>query len=205
VAHAAADAGTVEGVTFEIRPASQERFDDAAVILAPKRAGAQGCWCLSYRLPPKLNQELAGAEARGRAFEALCERDHAPGVLAYEDGDVVGWAGIAPRRELEGFDPRRFPVDPEADTWVLYCFRVRAGHGKKGVAHALIAGAIDYARFIGASTVEAYPVQTDGDRIDRTQAFSGTVAMFTRAGFAVVGDTGYKVQGHDRVVMRLAL
>lgn len=33
------------------------------------------------------------------------------------------------------------------------------------------------------------------DRIDRTQAHSGTVSMFARAGFCVVGDTGYKVHG----------
>ena len=192
-------------VAFEVRPARRDRFDDVATVLAPKRPEAQGCWCLSYRLTPKENECLAGAEARGRALAQLCAREHAPGVLAYEGDDVVGWAGMAPRSELGGFDPRRFPVDPDGDPWVLYCFRVRAGHGKKGVAHALLAGAVDYARSAGASAVEAYPVDVGSDRIDRTQAHSGTVSMFARAGFSVVGDTGYKVRGHPRMVMRRSL
>jgi hypothetical protein len=72
---------------------------------------------------------------------------------------------------------------------------VRAGHGKKGVAHALLGGAVDYARSAKAAAIEAYPADVGSDRIDRTQAFSGTVSMFSRAGFTVVGDTGYTVGG----------
>lgn len=193
-------------MAFEVRPAREDRFDDVATVLAPKRPGAQGCWCLSHRLTPQENDCLTGAAARGGALAQLCAREHAPGVLAYDADDlVVGWAGIAPRSELEGFDPRRFPVDPNDDPWVLHCFRVRAGHGKKGVAHALLAGAVDYSRSAGALAVEAYPVDVGSDRIDRTQAHSGTVSMFVRAGFSVVGDTGYRVGGHPRLVMRRSL
>lgn len=188
-------------MSFEVRPAFSERFDDVATVLAPKREGAKGCWCLSYRLTPKEYDPLDTTERR-HTLEQLCRRDHAPGVLAYEGDEVVGWAGIAPRSELLSFNAKRFPVYPDRDPWILYCFRVRAGHGKKGVAHSLLAGAVDYARSAGASAVEAYPVAAGGDRIDRTQASAGTVAMFTRAGFTVVGDTGYKVGGHARVVMR---
>lgn len=189
---------------FDVRPATIRRFGDVATILAPKREGAQGCWCLSYRLSPRDNEALQ-APGRARTLEQLCSRDHAPGVLAYEGDEVVGWAGIAPRSELLGFDLRRFPIDPDRDAWVLYCFRVRAGHGKKGVAHALLAGAVNYARSAEATEVEAYPVDAGGDRIDRTQASAGTVSMFSGAGFTVVGDTGYKVGGHSRVVMRRTL
>jgi GNAT superfamily N-acetyltransferase len=189
---------------FDIRPATSERFEDVATILAPKREGAQGCWCLSYRLSPRDNEALKAPE-RARTLEQLSGRDLAPGVLAYEGDEVVGWAGLAPRSELLGFDARRFPIDPDRDVFILYCFRVRAGHGKKGIAHALLGGAVDYARSAGTTAVEAYPVDAGSDRIDRTQAFSGTVSMFSQAGFTIEGDTGYKVGGHSRVVMRRVL
>ena len=192
-------------MSFDVRPATEQRFDDVAVILAPKRAGAQGCWCLSYRLSPRENEQLVGAEARRRALEVLSAREHAPGVVAYDGDDPVGWAGIAPRSELDGFSPKRFPVYPDHDPWILHCFRVRAGHGKQGVAHALLQGAVDYAASAGATSVEAYPVDAGSDRIDRTQASAGTLSMFERAGFSVVGNTGSKVDGHDRVVVRHTL
>lgn len=188
-------------MTVRIDPATAARFDDAATILAPKRAGAQGCWCLSYRLPPAQNDALR-APHRGEELRRLCGRPtHAPGVLAYDGDEPVGWASIAPRGEFAGLDPRRFP-EREDDTWVLTCFRVRAGHTRQGVAHALLAGAVEHAASKGAAAVEAYPVDARGDRIDRTQASVGTVELFARAGFEVVGDTGYHVGGHARVIVR---
>ena len=159
---------------------------------------------MSYRLNPR-DYDVMNATERRHTLERLSRRDHAPGVLAYEGDEVVGWAGIAPRSELLSFDAKRFPVYPDSDPWILYCFRVRAGHGRKGVAHSLLAGAVDYARSAGASAVEAYPVEAGGDRIDRTQAFAGTVSMFAKADFTVVSDTGYKVGGHPRMVMRRIL
>lgn len=129
---------------FTIHPATGARFPDVSTILAPKKAGAQGCWCLSYRLSPKQNDALR-APHRAEEVQRLCRRrSHAPGVLAYDSGEVVGWAAIAPREELVGFDPRRFPAD-QPGVWVLYCFRVRAGRGGQGVSRALLDGAVGYA------------------------------------------------------------
>ena len=80
-------------MTIEVRPA--DVFDDVRAVIGPKRPDANVCWCLSYRIPSKLNNELQGPAVRKLVAE-LCQQDPAPGVLAY-DGDVpVGWAG-APR------------------------------------------------------------------------------------------------------------
>lgn len=186
---------------FTIHPASGSRFSDVATILAPKKEGAQGCWCLSYRLSPKDNDALR-APHRAAEAERLCRRrSHAPGVLAYDGDEVVGWAAVAPREELAGFDSGRFPAG-EGPVWVLFCFRVRAGQGRREVARALLDGAVGYAAEQGAHAVEAYPIDAGGDRIDRTQASAGLLQWFTDAGFAVTGDTGYRVAGHPRVIVR---
>ncbi len=187
-----------------IAPATAARFDDAATILAPKKSGAQGCWCLSYRLSPAENDALR-APHRAEEFQRLCRRrSHSPGVLAYADNDVLGWAAIAPLSELAGLDDTHFPRGGD-DPWALTCFRVRAGQGKKGVARALLVGAVDYARSEGAAVVVGYPVDAGGQKIDRTQASVGMLSWFLDAGFERVGTTGYRVNGRPRVIVRKKL
>jgi hypothetical protein len=34
----------------EVLPATVDRFDDVAAVLAPKKHDAPVCWCLSYRV-----------------------------------------------------------------------------------------------------------------------------------------------------------
>ena len=43
----------------------------------------------------------------------------------------------------------------------------------------------DYARAHGATMLEAYPVDTSGERIVSANAYHGTLRMFERAGFTV--------------------
>jgi GNAT superfamily N-acetyltransferase len=63
---------------------------------------------------------------------------------------------------------------------------VRPRHRRRGVAAALIAEAIRTARRARAPALEAYPVDTDAPNSTRN-TFTGTAAMFTRAGFRTVG------------------
>jgi GNAT superfamily N-acetyltransferase len=86
--------------------------------------------------------------------------------------------------------------------WTVWCFRVRAGHKKKGVAHALLAGAVDFARSCAAPVVEGYPVDNSGQRVDSTMAYVGTRALFERAGFLKAADTQAVSAGMPRVLMR---
>ena len=188
-------------MTLRTEPATAARFADVEAILAPKKAGAQGCWCLSYRLSPADNDALRQPH-RGEELLRLCRRRwHVPGVLAYAGDEVVGWAAVAPRSELNGLADSHFPRDPD-DPWALTCFRVRAGHGRQGVARALLTGAVEYAAAQRAPAVVGYPVDAGDQRIDRTQASIGLLAWFVDAGFTRVGDTGYRVNGRPRVIVR---
>jgi GNAT superfamily N-acetyltransferase len=66
------------------------------------------------------------------------------------------------------------------------CFVVGRKSRGQGVASALLEAAIDYARDHGATTLEGYPVETDGTRIASANVYKGTLGMFARAGFTVV-------------------
>lgn len=190
-------------MTLVVRPA--HNFDDVAVILGPKNPESSVCWCLSWRLSSKENRSLEGP-ARADKVRELCARDRAPGVLAYLDDEVVGWAGIAPRSELHPIqNSRKIPHLDDLPAWSLWCIRVRPGFRKHGVTQALIAGAVEYADAAGAPVVESYPVDNKGERVDQTMAFVGTRGMFEKAGFTKAADTSSVSGGIPRILMRRTL
>ena len=188
-------------MTIEVAPATADRFDDLAVMLGPKKPDASVCWCLSHRLDSKTDRQLVGA-ARGEYVRTLCGRDQGPGVLAYDGGEVAGWAAVAPRSELPFARSRRIPHVDELPVWSIWCLRVRPGHRGKGISHDLLEGAVAYARSQGAVAVEGYPVDNQGDKVDTTMAYVGTRRLFERAGFTKAADTTSVSGGFPRVVMR---
>jgi GNAT superfamily N-acetyltransferase len=191
-------------VSIEVAPATTARFGDVATMLGPKKPASSVCWCLSHRVDAKLNRELVGP-ARGDYLRKLCGRKVAPGVLAYEDGEVVGWAAVAPRAELPFERSTKIPHVDDVPAWSVWCIRVRPGHRGKGLSHVLLDGAVAYARSRGAPAIEGYPVENNGQRVDRTMAFVGTRALFERAGFTKAADTDAVAGGFPRVLMRLDL
>jgi GNAT superfamily N-acetyltransferase len=188
-------------VSIEIQPATGARFDDVATMLGPKNPASNVCWCLSHRLDSRTNRELVGP-ARREYVRALTERPIAPGVLAYDRGEVVGWAAVAPRAELPFERSTKIPHVDDRPVWSLWCIRVRPGHRGRGVAHALVGGAVDYAASQGAPAVEGYPVDNRGQKVDLTMAFVGTRSLFERAGFTKAADTTAVSGGFPRVLMR---
>ncbi|CAL9322271.1 GNAT family N-acetyltransferase [Streptomyces erythrogriseus] len=189
-------------MTVEVRPASE--FEDVRALLGPKSPQANVCWCLSYRIPSKLNRELRGP-ARGEHVAELLRSGAPLGVLAYEDGAPVGWAAVAPRADTSFARNRKIPHVDDLPVWSLWCIRVRPGHRGEGLSHALIAGAVEYARAQGAPAVEAYPLDNGDARVDLTMAYPGLRKNFERAGFAHAADTTSVLSGHPRVLMRLDL
>lgn len=181
-----------------MRPAAV--FDDVRALLGPKRPDASVCWCLSYRIPAKVNNELRGP-ARG-AYVAELLRQGPLGVLAYEGEEPVGWAAVAPREATTFARSRRIPRVDDLPVWSVWCVRVRPGHRGRRLSHALITGAVDFARDQGAPALEAYPLDNRGARVDLTMAYAGLRANFERAGFRYVGGTDSVLAGHPRVLMR---
>lgn len=188
---------------IDVRPAT--RFTDVATMLGPKKSpDANVCWCLSHRVDSATNTSLVGRQ-RGEYVRELCGREVAPGVLAYEGDEVVGWAGIAPRAELPVSRSTKIPAVDDQPVWSVFCLRVRAGFRGRGIAHDLVAGAVELARTHGAPAVEAVPVDNHGRRVDPTMAFVGTSKLFEDAGFTKVADTASVSGGFARIVMRLPL
>ncbi|MDN4610017.1 GNAT family N-acetyltransferase [Arthrobacter burdickii] len=189
-------------MAIEVLPATA--FTDIAAVLGPKRPDANVCWCLSYRIPSKLNVALRGPE-RGVLVQELAAQVPPPGVLAYDGDEVVGWAGVHPRADTSFARNRKIPHVDDRDVWSVWCIRVRPGHRGKGVSHHLLAGAVEFARDHGAPVIEGYPVDNHGEKVDLTMAYVGTRALFERGGFTKAATTDSVLNGFPRVLMRREL
>jgi len=87
--------------------------------------------------------------------------------------------------------------------WWVTCFAVDSRHRRSGVGSALLKAAVEFAREHGATAVEGHPVDVaalSAARVGGSGIFTGTVAMFSAAGFTEVART-YPT----RPVMRLLL
>lgn len=189
-------------MVIEVRPATQ--FEDVRTIVGPKRPDANVCWCLSYRIGSKENLSLRGTD-RGERVKQLVAEDPPPGVLAYDGGEVVGWAAVHPRADTSFARNRKIPHVDDLDVWSVWCIRVRPGYRGKGISHHLLAGAVDFARSYGAPAIEGYPVDNRGSHVDLTMAYVGTRKLFEEAGFSKVADTESVLNGFPRVLMRREL
>ncbi|GIL24998.1 GNAT family N-acetyltransferase [Actinocatenispora comari] len=186
-------------MSIEVRAASV--FADVRKVIGPKSPTATVCWCLSHRIPAKLDHELRGPD-RGAYVERLCRADPAPGVLAYDGGEPVGWAAVAPRATTSYARSRVIPHLDDLPVWSLWCIRIRPGHRGQGISHALITGAVEFARAHGAPVLEAYPVDNGTARVETTMAYVGMRANFERVGFVHAADTTSVLAGHPRILMR---
>ena len=189
-------------MVIEVRPARV--FEDVRTLVGPKRPDANVCWCLSYRIPSKQNLALHGTE-RGELVKELVAQDPPPGVIAYDDGEPVGWAAVHPRAGTAFARNRKIPQVDGLDAWSVWCIRVRPGHRGTGISHSLLRGAVDFARSHGAPAIEGYPVDNGGRKVDLTMAYVGTRKLFEDAGFTKAADTDSLLNGFPRVLMRLQL
>jgi len=163
------------------------------------------CWCVWDRVTGKEFDELDDAAKRERLAVRLRADGPAAGVIATVDGERVGWCSVAPRAEFgrvgRGWStssPQTAGDDP--GVWSVTCFVVRPGFRRGGVADALLVGAIEHARAGGARILEAYPVDTSGQKAPSANLYRGTLSQFAAQGFEVVA-----TPRPGRAIVRLAL
>lgn len=195
------DRAIADGSPVEIVPATADRWPDVVTIVGG--SGEVGCWCQAPRgVARGYGKEPPGS--RREVLRAQLDDDPPPGLLAYLDGEVVGWIGFGPRPSLPRLvRSRTIPAIDDLPVWSIVCFQIRVGYRRRGIARALLAGLVDYARAAGAPGLEAYPIDAAGQRVDAGFAFVGLTSMFEQAGFRRVVETAARSAGRPRILMRL--
>jgi GNAT superfamily N-acetyltransferase len=177
---------------LDLQPVTVERFEHLAALFATGLPRA--CWHMEPRVTAAEEADSARrwrAEGiprktgRREAFRSLLSRPHPPGLLAYRDGDPVGWVSVGPRGDYPRIDrSRALPPLDELPVWAIPCLYVQPEHRDQGCASALLRAAVQHAGRHGAPAVEGYPRARDGE-VAAEDAYYGTVAMFAAAGFEV--------------------
>ena len=186
-----------------VHPATNDRFQDIAAVLGC--APTAPCCCQYWRMSSG-DYARSSLDSRLAALEAQTHETPPPGMLAYVDGEPAGWCGFGLRQNMERLvRSRTIPALDDLPVWAVFCFTVRVGFRRRGLARALLEGLVAYAREHGAPGLEAYPVDTRGARIHGTAAYVGTMRMFEQAGFRRVLETQARSARLPRWLMRLDL
>jgi GNAT superfamily N-acetyltransferase len=190
--------------TLEVVPLTPDRFPDLAALFA-EGGDPRWCWCTYFRFRGRDWTNSTPAANRA-ALEALTKGDLAPGLVACREARAVGWVSLGPREDYGRLASSKIlaPID-DTPVWSIVCFVVSRKARGQGVAAALLHSAIEYARAHGATTLEAYPVDTAAGRVPAANAFHGTLAMFERAGFTVVERRQWNASTPVRPIVRLDL
>ena len=150
------------------------------------------CSCMRWRLRSAPFRD-AGKDGRVAALAERVRQGEPVGVLAYVDGEAVGWCSIAPRESYAAvLASRVIPQVPGQRVWSVVCFFVAARARRHGLRTRLLEAAGTYAAESGAAMVEAYP-SPDG----RSYRYMGTRELYLAAGFEDV-----PVPDGSRPVMR---
>jgi GNAT superfamily N-acetyltransferase len=191
--------------SIQTAPLTPERWDDLTKVFGGGRGDCGRCWCMHWRLPRREFEASLGDKTR-ELLRARVETGPPPGLIAYRDGDPVGWVQVGPRADVPQWNAAKRLTAPTADApaddprvWGISCFVTRSGCRRQGIAGALLAGATLWARDNGARVLDACPVDTAGPR-PPAALYHGIARAFRAAGFREVAR-----RRPDRPLMRLAL
>jgi GNAT superfamily N-acetyltransferase len=155
--------------SISIVPANESSWEDLQAIFG-MRGYTASCQCQTFKIG---HHHWHAVSREDRAFQLRIQTDcghpdsdTTSGLVAYLDGEPVGWCAVEPRSAYPRLPPRRtvFPErgeDKDDDTvWAVTCFATRAGYRRRGITYALAKAAVEFARQRGARALEAYPIIT---------------------------------------------
>ena len=194
-----------------IVPANEASWEDLRAVLGT-RGDSSRCLCQRYKMQPRESWASVGAEELAFRLRTQTDCGHlesvtTSGLVAYLDGEPVGWCAVEPRSAyprllLKTRVPWAGRAEDKTDdsVWAVTCFVTRTGFRRRGISRALARAAVDFARQRGARALEGYPMITQpGQEISPLgELHVGSRSIFAAAGFAEVSKPTLR-----RVVMRI--
>ena len=193
---------------LDIKPLTPDRIGDLASLF-DQGGDPKWCWCSYYRLRSLDFGSSTPASNRAVLVNAVADgvtSGRAPGLIAYREGEAIGWVSVGPREDYERLQHSKVlgPID-DAPVWSIVCFVVARRSRGQGVARALLDAAIRHAADHGATVLEAYPADTSDGRVPAATAYKGTLGMFEAAGFTVAARRRANRVSPERPIVRLSV
>jgi GNAT superfamily N-acetyltransferase len=195
-------------VAISVVPANEASWDDLRAIFGTSGEPSR-CWCQRYKIRDfqwrSVPQEERAERLREQTGCGAAATGTTSGLVAYLDGEPVGWCAVEPRPAYPRLRYTRVPwtgrAEDRADAgvWAVTCFVTRTGFRRRGVSRALAAASVGFARERGARALEGYPMITQpGQVITWGELHVGSRSIFADAGFTEVSRPSLR-----RVVMRI--
>ena len=167
---------------LECHPLIVDRWSDFERLFG-ERGACGGCWCMWWRLSHSEYERQKGDGNRS-AMRTVVDSGEVPGILAYIQGEPVGWCSVAPRERFSRLTRSRVlkPID-EKPVWSIVCLFVDKRRRNRGLSVKLLRAAIEYVQEQGGEVLEGYPVEPRKDRMPDVFAATGLASAFRQAGF----------------------
>lgn len=167
---------------ISFKPLTIKTWSDFETLFGPKGA-CGGCWCMNWRFQRSDFDKRKGDKNK-LAIHSLVKKNEIIGMMAYMDDNPAGWCAVAPREKYIRLENSRVlrPVD-DKPVWSVSCFFIAKPNRKKGLSVRLLEATVAYAKKEGAKIVEAYPVQSTGEKLPDVFAWTGFLSAFLAAGF----------------------
>ncbi len=170
----------MSSIDLQIHALTNDRWNDLAALFAASPVTGS-CWCMWPRVSVG-EMHARTAEQNQQEFQATVEAGRVPGLLAYADGEPVGWCSAGPRHDYGRF----FSESDTEPVWLIACLFLRDSHRGRRIGSALLEAAVAYAGEQGAVAVEGPPRGWRPD--DDPASLEGVIRMFRKAGFRDVAD-----------------
>ena len=175
---------------LSIKELTPALWKDLETLFGEKGA-CGGCWCMYWRtLQGEKWKDMQGLEAKKR-FKKMIQNGSARGLIAYAGGEPIGWCTFGKRTDFPRLNRARTLTCADAEeVCCVPCFYVKSGYRRKGVSTELLRAAVQVLTSEGATNIEGYPVKpaTSGKNIPGAFAWTGTVPLFEKQGFELVGN-----------------
>jgi GNAT superfamily N-acetyltransferase len=194
--------------TAEVRivPANEASWEDLQAVFGT-RGDPSRCRCQRFKMQPRESWASVGEDDLAFRLREQTDCGHpgsttTSGLVAYLDGEPVGWCAVEPRtayprmlRDVRVPWVGRTEDKDDDGVWAVTCFVTRTGYRRRGITHSLARAAVDFARQRGARALEGYPITTKD--VILSELHVGTVGAFEAAEFTEVSHPTLR-----RVVMR---
>lgn len=167
---------------FAFHPLTKKRWPDFESLFGEKGA-CGGCWCMWWRLKRSEFERQKG-KGNKKAMKAIVDSGEVPGIIAYSEGNPIGWCSVAPRDAYPALDRSRIlkKID-ERSVWSIVCFFIAKDYRDKGLSIHLLKAAIQYVKKQRGKILEGYPVEPKKEKYPGVFAFTGFASAFKKAGF----------------------
>lgn len=164
-------------------PLTPDRWSDFEKLFGDNGA-CGGCWCMWWRLKRSLYEKQKG-KGNKRSIKKIVNSGTAPGILAYDNNNPIGWCAIEPRESYALLENSRVlkRID-DKKVWSVVCFFIDKKYRRKGVTEKLLKAALKHAKRNNVKIVEGYPI--DSDKTPSVFAWTGFANAFLKVGFKEV-------------------